>query len=134
LTGAEAGWAAAVSDAERMLADERRRLEQQVEALTRDLQAIVDASAGANADDEHDPEGSTIGFERAQVASLLDHAHGRLAAVERAAERLRTGAYGRCEGCGAPIAAERLVAHPTASTCASCPPADRPAGPLRRRG
>lgn len=105
------------------LADERNRVAQQVAALRHDLQAIIDASTDTNADDEHDPEGSTIGFERAQVASLLGRAETRLAELDQAAERVRTGTYGVCERCRRPIAGERLAAHPTATTCVACAPA-----------
>ncbi|MEA2826960.1 MAG: DnaK suppressor protein [Actinomycetota bacterium] len=113
---------------EKALAAERRRAAAQVADLAGDLQAIIDASADANADDEHDPEGSTIGFERAQVASLLDQARARMADLDQAEERLRAGIYGRCEGCGQPIGAERLAAHATATRCVTCAAAgDRPA-------
>ncbi|MEA2685712.1 MAG: DnaK suppressor protein [Actinomycetota bacterium] len=103
-----------------VLAAERERVARQVEDLSRDLAAIIDASTDVNADDEHDPEGSTVGFERAQVASLLDRARSRLADVERAQDRDRAGTYGRCQGCGRPIAAERLAAHPAAALCVDC--------------
>ena len=46
---------------------ERLRVADRVAELTREFDAIVSASAAANLDDEHDPEGATIGFERAQV-------------------------------------------------------------------
>ena len=39
--------------------------------LARDLEALFAASRDSNADDEHDPEGATIGFERAQLTALL---------------------------------------------------------------
>ena len=100
------------------LVAERRQVAKRIADLGRDLQAMIDASAGA--DDEHDPEGSTIGFERAQVASLLDQAHAHLVDLDRAEESLRAGTYGRCEACGDPIAADRLAAHPTATTCVPC--------------
>jgi DnaK suppressor protein len=119
----------------RTLAAERHRLDGQAADLTRDLQAIIEASADTNADDEHDPEGSTIGFERAQVASLLHQVRTGLAELDRAEARLRAGTYGRCESCGAPIAAERLTAHPTAIACMECATASPASGrpPLRRR-
>ena len=53
-----------------------------IRATQADLQAIVGASAVANADDEHDPEGSTIAYERAQVAALLARAQSHLGDVE----------------------------------------------------
>ena len=71
-------------------------------------------------DDEHDPEGATIGFERAQVASLLEVARSRLVELDRARERLADGTYGTCRHCGGPIEIERLTAHPTAPSCVAC--------------
>ncbi len=78
------------------------------------------ASRSSNADDEHDPEGATIAFERQQVAALLESARRRLADVDAALARRETGDYGRCESCGRPIAAERLAARPAARTCIDC--------------
>jgi len=102
------------------LATERQAALAHLAALGSDFEALVDASEASNADDEHDPEGATIAFERAQVAALHDQAHQRLGALDRALELLRNGAYGVCEACGEPIAAERLAARPAASTCIDC--------------
>ncbi|MET7718880.1 TraR/DksA C4-type zinc finger protein [Streptomyces sp. NPDC005407] len=71
-------------------------------------------------DDEHDPEGSSTAFERAHVAALLAQTRDHLADLDRALERLERGDYGRCEGCGEPIPAERLEVRPAASTCVRC--------------
>ena len=92
----------------------------QIEALTREFEQVVAASESSNADDEHDPEGATIAFERQQVAALLDQARRRLADVEAALARRAAGGYGICETCGRPIAAERLAARPAARTCIDC--------------
>ncbi len=97
-----------------------------------ELAAIVEASDRANLDDEHDPEGSTVGYERARVASLLDAVRSRAADVVAAGERLAAGTYGTCARCGQPIAPERLSAHPTAAACTSCPAIDG-RWPLPRR-
>jgi RNA polymerase-binding transcription factor DksA len=67
-----------------------------------DLAALFAASEGSNADDEHDPEGATIGFERAQLTALLNAARARIAEVDDALRRLDEGSYGICEQCGAP--------------------------------
>lgn len=88
--------------------------------LTRDFAGIVEASADSNADDEHDPEGSTIAFERSQVGALIAAARARLAEVVAATTRLDDGSYGTCERCGGPIPAGRLEARPTARTCVPC--------------
>jgi RNA polymerase-binding transcription factor DksA len=92
----------------------------QIAALTRDLDSVIDAARSSNADDEHDPEGATIAFERAQVAALLDGARQRLADLDDALERFDAGTYGVCEVCGLPIAAERLAVRPSARTCVAC--------------
>ena len=88
--------------------------------LRTDHAGIVAASSGSNADDEHDPEGATIAFERQQVVALLDAARRRLADVEAALERRETGGYGVCEVCGRPIPSERLAARPSARRCVAC--------------
>ena len=92
----------------------------QIAAPTREFDQVVDASRQSNADDEHDPEGATIAFERQQVAALLETAQRRLADVEAALERRASGGYGVCETCGGPIAPERLAARPAARTCIAC--------------
>jgi RNA polymerase-binding transcription factor DksA len=82
-----------------------------------DIAASVDT---ANTDDEHDPEGATLAFERAQVLTLLEAAELRLAELDDAAERLRAGTYGTCTACGRRISDERLAARPDASRCIDC--------------
>ena len=97
---------------------------EQIEALGADLAEIMTAASGVATDDEHDPEGATIAFERAQVAALLDQARAHLADIETALQRLADGEYGNCELCGRPIGAERLAARPAARRCIDC--ASRP--------
>ena len=90
--------------------------------LEREFGAIVaSASEGsAGGDDEHDPEGATIAYERQHTAALLEQAREHLAAIEAAARKLDAGTYGRCDVCGKPIGAERLAARPAALTCVRC--------------
>jgi len=92
----------------------------QIDALTREFDEVVAASASSNADDEHDPEGATIAFERQQVAALLDQARRRLSDVDDALARTESGDYGRCADCGGAISPERLAARPQARTCIGC--------------
>jgi DnaK suppressor protein len=103
-----------------LLAKERQAALDRLAALERDFSAIVEAADQANADDEHDPEGATIAFERQHVAALLDQARRQLAQVDAAIGRLNAGNYGRCERCGQPITAARLAARPAATTCIRC--------------
>ncbi len=93
------------------------RARRDVASLTGDFDAIVAASAQSNADDEHDPEGSTIAFERAQVSSLIDRARAAESELAQALSRWEAGRYGYCEICGDPIGYERLLARPAATRC-----------------
>lgn len=102
-----------------------RAAQEQVAALQAARDEVVAASEGSNADDEHDPEGATIAFERQQVAALLSQASASLSAVEAALEAHAVGSYGRCERCGEAIGAERLEALPATTTCISCARAGR---------
>ncbi|MCW2901147.1 MAG: TraR/DksA family transcriptional regulator [Streptosporangiaceae bacterium] len=108
------------SSLEQLLTAERTSTLHRIAALTRDWDAIVESSTLVSVDDEHDPEGATIAFERSQIDSLIGQAQQRLTDLDHALERVRDGTYGRCERCGAAIGAERLVARPTARTCISC--------------
>lgn len=107
---------------------ERVRTLAQVAGLGRDFTEMIESSAHASVDDEHDPEGATVAFERAQVDALLTHARGQLAEITAALERLDAGTYGACERCRRMIPPERLAARPTARHCVAC------AGLLQRQG
>ena len=45
---------------------------------------------------------------------------GRLRAIEEAEDRLASGCYGICAGCGSDIGVARLLAEPTAVRCVAC--------------
>ncbi|RKT80029.1 TraR/DksA family transcriptional regulator [Terracoccus luteus] len=100
----------------RLVAD-REATTERVAALQRGFDVVVQAADGANADDEHDPEGSTIAYERSQLSALAAAAQGHLDEVEQALARVHEGTYGRCVVCGVTIAPGRLEARPTARTC-----------------
>jgi DnaK suppressor protein len=87
--------------------------------LRRELDGIVDSTVLVP-DDEHDAEGSTIGFERARVAALLARRERRVADLEAALVRVRAGTYERCERCGGEIGAERLDALLATRVCVGC--------------
>jgi DnaK suppressor protein len=102
------------------LSAQRSALVAQARQLRADLAGIMAASQGANSDDEHDPEGATIAFERAQTAALLARTQHRITELDRALDRLAAGTYGTCLECGRPIGADRLSARPDATTCIGC--------------
>ena len=103
-----------------VLVMERAAALARIRAMQTDLDAIVATSAGSNTDDEHDPEGSTIAYERAQVTALLAGAQANLVDLDHALARLSGGAYLLCERCHSPIAPERLAALPAGRTCFAC--------------
>lgn len=107
-------------DARSRLESDRRTTLARLALLQRDVAAIIAASEGSNADDEHDPEGATIAFERSQASSLVQQAERHLTEIDAALARLDDGTYGVCEVCGAPIPAPRLSARPVARTCVTC--------------
>ncbi len=109
-----------MSDARYRLEAERTETLRRLASLTRDFDGIVAASRDSNADDEHDPEGATIAFEREQTGALVAQAERHLAEIDTALERVAARTYGTCEQCGGPIADGRLEARPVARTCISC--------------
>ena len=111
-----------------LLLAERARARERVAALEREFAALAEAASAAGTDDEHDPEGATLTFERQHAAALLEAAREQVAALDDALRRLAEGRYGVCDRCGQPIGAERLAARPTAVTCVRC------AAGGRRRG
>jgi RNA polymerase-binding transcription factor DksA len=105
------------------LEGERDAVLRRLAQLRGDLAGFVEASRDTNADDEHDPEGATIAFERAQVDSLARVSLARVEEIDAALARLAAGSYGTCESCGRDIPVERLEIRPAARTCVDCPPA-----------
>jgi len=103
-----------------LLTERRRRALRRRDASQRDVEDIVERSSDASRDDEHDPEGATIAFERAQVTALLAAAEQELVDIDRAVARVRSGLHDRCEACGAEVPVERLRARPAARTCIGC--------------
>lgn len=109
-----------MDEARELLEAERQQALRRLSGLTGDFNEVVAASRDSNADDEHDPEGATIAFERSQVAALVLQVEHQLSEIEAAIERLAAGTYGVCEQCGQPIATVRLEARPAARTCIEC--------------
>jgi DnaK suppressor protein len=99
------------------------------EELTRAIAGLADLETefaaladpeNVTLDDEHDSEGSTVGFERARVGGLLERARRHVADLEAAARRVGEGSYWYCSSCGAPIGTERLDALPATQLCIIC--------------
>ena len=109
-----------MDDARGRLLAERGATRARLAGLVDDFRGVVAASRDTNADDEHDPEGATIAFERSQIGALVDQVRLHLSEIEAALERLEAGTYGTCERCGDAIGDRRLEARPVARTCIRC--------------
>jgi DnaK suppressor protein len=101
------------------LADEVERTGRLVADLRTELAGIAESTAGGP-DDEHDAEGSTVGYERARVTGLLERALLRLEELAAASAAVAAGTYGCCERCGGAIGAERQEALPATRCCVGC--------------
>jgi DnaK suppressor protein len=96
------------------------RTQEQALTLSAAFDDIVVAAEMSNVDDEHDPEGTTIAFERSQVSALHDQAVRDVAALRQNLVDLDDEDFGACEQCGGPIGFDRLVALPTTRRCVHC--------------
>ena len=85
-----------------------------------ELAGIQSARSSSNADDEHDPEGSTLADDWSRLTGLRVDAAAQLTAIDAALVRLAAGDYGHCAVCGRAIAPARLRARPEATTCVAC--------------
>ena len=102
------------------LVAERERAEARLEHLRRDRDEIIATVQLDPPDDEHDPDGSTLAWEREQLAALIEAEERRLVAIDDALARLDDGTYGVCEACGEQIPDGRLEVRPFARRCVDC--------------
>ncbi|GAA1850809.1 TraR/DksA family transcriptional regulator [Brevibacterium marinum] len=106
--------------ARRLLSAEESDTRELIRSLSSVIHDLSAAREGDNSDDEHDPEGSTLAFERSQTDTLLRQAEERLTSIAEAVARLDDGTFGICTNCGNPIAEVRLEVRPYAATCVAC--------------
>lgn len=112
--------AASIGELRTRLGVLRSTAEERVASLTGSFDGIVEAASDVATDDEHDPEGHTIAWERQQIAALLDAARVVVVDIDAALERLADGSYGRCTQCDRSIAAARLDVLPATPVCVAC--------------
>lgn len=106
------------------LLHERARVAEQLAALVRTFDELVDAADLEPPDDEHDPDGTTA-YERAQVTSLAAASRTQLSDLDRAMAAMDHDGYGACKVCGRPVDLERLQAVPGTLRCVTCASAGR---------
>jgi RNA polymerase-binding transcription factor DksA len=103
-----------------LIAERSSRARSRSASLGLEIREITLAHRDTPADDEHDPEGSTVSLERERDVALLAASLEQAAELQAALARLDGGTFGICEGCGGPIAAARLEARPEARLCLPC--------------
>jgi RNA polymerase-binding transcription factor DksA len=69
----------------------------------------------------HDGDDVAGGPNQVRLQAAIDATRGEMESIEAALDRLTHHTYGRCETCGGPIDALRLVGLPTTRTCRRCP-------------
>ena len=97
-----------------------REIDALLARLDADEASLRTDRADATADDEHDPEGSTLSGEWQRVDALRRARLDERAEVEEAIRRMEAGTYGVCVRCGDPIPPARLEARPMATMCVAC--------------
>ncbi|MDO7882640.1 TraR/DksA family transcriptional regulator [Salinibacterium soli] len=105
---------------ESLLLDRRRTILEAIDASGDELAGIRLARSDGTADDEHDPEGSTLASDWSRITSLHADARASLDEVDRALERIRLGTFGTCVDCGRQIPDARLRVRPWADRCVTC--------------
>ncbi len=115
----ESAWNASELKAIRSeLAKELVRLQTELTAIEREMDALI-ADAGDGAGDDQADAGTKT-FEREHEMSLVINARDMVLQTERALERIDTKTYGNCEECGSPIGKARLQVFPRATLCMLC--------------
>ncbi len=98
------------------------RLQGDVSHLAKEALRGAAAENGTNLSSapQHMADQGTDNFEQEFSLSLLHNQEQVLTEIADALERIRQGAYGRCEECRAPIHKARLQALPYTRHCVEC--------------
>ncbi len=105
---------------EATLSDLRASLEQERSDLRARLAEMGLLSGGELSFDQNFADSSQVTAERGEVEALAGNLRESLTDVEAALVKLDNGTFGVCEGCGQPIAPDRLEAKPAAKLCMEC--------------
>jgi RNA polymerase-binding transcription factor DksA len=95
------------------LQEERDRLRDQLRELGHGSDANLTFDGGF-------ADTSQVTAERGEMAALAVSLEDRVSEIDEALGKLDTDRYGRCEGCGQPIAEARMEAMPAARLCIAC--------------
>jgi len=103
-----------------VLIADKEATESLIARLIDDLDSFTDARKDGATDDEHDPEGPTLAFERSQSTAILEQTRQHFAQIESAMLRLDDGSFGVCATCGKEIPFARLEVRPYSTQCVAC--------------
>jgi DnaK suppressor protein len=103
-----------------LLTEDHEQTSRLIEQLGHDMSAFTLSRRDSASDDEHDPEGPTLAFERSQASAILAQSRQHLADIDAAIVRLDEGTYGTCTKCGSAIAIGRLQVRPQSPLCIGC--------------
>jgi len=101
----------------KLVADARRTLESERERIRVELSEEVEHPRVAHG--AQTAAASEVS-ESQRGQQLREREQQHLVQIEAALRRIDSGAFGRCETCGKPIAPERLEALPWAQDCIDC--------------
>ena len=91
-----------------------REVNQLIESLPNEGQPVGEISHVPSHNADRDSDGVD------KEVALVENEEGLLEAVNAALERIEEGLFGKCEGCRAEIAIERLDALPYTPLCIAC--------------
>jgi RNA polymerase-binding protein DksA len=103
----------------RLLA-ERVRAQGALDYLHEENSGSMDDEAQQGQSDNHPGDLATITLDREIDYTLEENEERVIAAIDAALERIDNGTYGTCQGCGQPIATDRLEAVPWTTQCIDC--------------
>lgn len=96
----------------------RMQLQDRLDALVR---RVDDIAGDLRRPGDRDWQERAAELENDEVLENLDESsRAEVAQLRAALRRLEAGTYGRCARCGEPIAAARLTAIPSTTTCLAC--------------
>lgn len=96
----------------------RTQLQDRLDAL---VKRVDDITGDLRRPGDRDWQERAAELENDEVLENLDESsRAEVAQLRAALRRLEAGTYGRCARCGEPIAAARLQAIPSTTTCLAC--------------
>lgn len=102
------------------LEDYEQRLRGLLAVVTGDIDKLEQEALGENAlPTEASPDGGSDYFQEFSL-QLLERDESTVREIMSALDRIKTGSYGTCEGCGEAILKERLKLMPHARNCIEC--------------